>query len=81
MTYKNFKDELKKMKLHFWVLPTYIAIINKRLGGVAYIDTKNRFSVSIISEFYNLDENLQIKVFELATELAKTPLDERGKIQ
>ena len=32
-------------------------------------------------EFSNLDEILQGEVFELVTELAKTPLDERGELE
>lgn len=80
MTYKNFKDEIKKLGLHFWILPTDVAIRNKKLEVVAYIGTKKVFNNSLTSEFFNLDENLQKKLFGLVYLLARTPLDGRGDL-
>ena len=41
---------------------------------------KKRYYINREYEFSNLDEILQGEVFELVTELAKTPLDERGDL-
>lgn len=80
MTYEFFKQEVRKLGLHFWILPTAVAIRNKKLEVVAYIGTKKIFNKSLTSEFCNLDENLQKKLFDLVYLLARTPLDKRGNL-
>lgn len=81
MTYKKFKDEVKKLGLDYYILDTIIGIKNSKSIAICYVDTKKMFCAYQKAEFYSLDESLQKKVFELVTELAKTPLDKRGEIK
>lgn len=80
MTYETFKNEMKKLGLKYRVLITMISVIN----GIEFVCTvgiNERYNLHIYDGFYDFDESLQKKLFRLVTELAKTPLDERGKIK
>lgn len=81
MTYKKFKDEVKKLGLDYYILDTIIGIKNTKSIAICYIDTKKMFCAYQKAEFYSLDEKLQKKVFELIFNLAKTPINERGKLE
>lgn len=81
MTYETFKYEIKKLSLNFYILDTAIVVKNSKSIAICYVDTKKMFCAYQKAEFYSLDEMLQKKLFGLITELAKTPLDERGKIK
>lgn len=93
MTYEEFKYQVRKLGLHFWVLNEVIKVGNVKQGDVnslilhndefeevCNIYTKERFSFYQTREFYNLDECLQHKLFILVFELARTSLDERGDL-
>lgn len=90
MTYEEFKYQVRKLGLHFWILNEVIKVGNVKQGDVnslilhndefeevRNIYTKERFSFYQTREFYNLDECLQHKLFILVFELARTPIDER----
>nr|DAM85317.1 MAG TPA: hypothetical protein [Caudoviricetes sp.] len=79
MTYETFKYEVKKLGLTVHFFDTLIFIKNG-YRTVYCVDTKKRYYINREYEFSNLDEILQGEVFELVTELAKTPLDERGDL-
>lgn len=79
MTYKEFKYEVEKLGLTVHFFGTLIFIKNG-YQTVYCVDTKKRYYINREYEFSNLDEILQGEVFELVTELAKTPLDERGDL-
>lgn len=79
MTYETFKYELRKLGLNVRIFSTLIAVKND-YRTVYYVDTKKRYCINREYEFFNLDEISQGEVFELVTELAKTPLDERGDL-
>lgn len=79
MTYETFKYELRKLGLNVRIFNTLIAVKND-YRTVYYVDTKKRYCINLEYEFFNLDEISQGEVFELVTELAKTPLDERGDL-
>ena len=79
MTYETFKYEIKKLGLNFYILDTAIVVKNSKSIAICYVDTKKMFCAYQKAEFYNLDERLQKKVFELIFNLAKTPLYERGE--
>lgn len=76
MTYCEFKYQVRKLGLGFFVLDTTIAVGKNKT--IYYISTKQRFVAYPKEEFYNLDECLQHKLFILVFELARTSLDERG---
>ena len=80
MTYETFKYEVKKLGLTVHFFDTLIFIKNG-YRTVYCVDTKKRYYINREYEFSNLDEILQGEVFELVTELAKTPLDERGELE
>ena len=93
MTYEEFKYQVRKLGLHFWILNEVIKVGNVKQGDVnslilhndefeevCNIYTKERFSFYQTREFYNLDECLQHKLFILVFELARTSLDERGDL-
>lgn len=80
MTYKEFKYEVEKLGLTVHFFGTLIFIKNG-YQTVYCVDTKKRYYINREYEFSNLDEILQGEVFELVTELAKTPLDERGELE
>lgn len=80
MTYETFKKEVKKLGLECHVLITMISV-NNGFEIMCTVGIEERYNLLVYDRFYNLDENLQKKLFGLITELAKTPLDERGKIK
>lgn len=80
MTYEKFKKEVKKLGLQYGIFDTTI-IVGNGSKSVYFVSGKERYNICVRNEFYNLDESLQKKLFGLITELAKTPLDERGKIK
>lgn len=79
MIYENFKYELKKLDLSYNISYNLISVIVNS-EGVCFVDVKRRYGFYFYCEFNQLDENLQKKLFGLVTELAKTPLDERGDL-
>lgn len=80
MTYKNFKKEVKKLGLKYFIYHTIIIVLND-LVPVCFVNRTKRYKFFLYNDFYKLDESSQKKLFGLVTELAKTPLDERGKIK
>lgn len=80
MTYEFFKKEVKKLGLQYGIFDTTI-IVGNGSKSVYFVSGKERYNICVRNEFYNLDEISQGEVFELVTELAKTPLDERGEIK
>lgn len=81
MMYENFKYGVRKLGLDYYILDTIIGIKNTKSIAICYVDTTKMFCTYQKTEFYNLDESLQKKLFGLITELAKTPLDKRGEIK
>lgn len=94
MTYETFKNEVNKLKLDFRVLDEVITVgnvkhINTSVSGlyinefeaVCNVYIKERFSLYQTYRFYELEESLQEKLFDLVNELAKTPLDQRGELE
>lgn len=81
MTYKEFKYQVKKLGLDYYILDTIIGIKNTKSIAICYVDTRKMFCTYQKTEFYNLDENLQKQVFELIFNLAKTPINERGELE
>lgn len=79
MTYEFFKKEVKKLGLQYGIFDTTI-IVGNGSKSVYFVSGKERYNICVRNEFYNLDEISQGEVFELVTELAKTPLDERGDL-
>lgn len=79
MTYENFKKEVNKLDLSYNISYNLISVIVNS-EGVCFVDGKRRYGFYFYCEFNQLDENLQKKLFGLVTELAKTPLDERGDL-
>lgn len=79
MTYKEFKYEVEKLGLTVHFFDTLIFIKNG-YKTVYYVDIKKRYYINCEYGFSNLDEILQGKVFELVSNLAETPLDERGDL-
>lgn len=91
MTYEFFKQEVRKLGLHFRVLDEAITVgnvkhINTSVSGLYFnefeavcnVHIKERFSLYQTYRFYKLEESLQEKLFDLVNELARTPIDERG---
>lgn len=78
MTYKEFEEEIEKLGLKIFSLNMVVGtkdIFNK---PICFVGANKRYDIYIAKDFYKLDESLQKKLFGLVTELAKTPLDERG---
>lgn len=80
MTYEKFKKEVKKLGFKYLVLIDMISV-NNGFELMCTVEMNKRYNLYIHDDFYKLDESLQKKLFGLVTELAKTPLDERGKIK
>lgn len=93
MTYENFKYEIRKLGLNFWISDTEISVGTVKYGNPEFlglfcsgfkdiycVDAKKRYKAHQTDEFYKLDEGLQKKVFELITLLARTPIDDRGDL-
>lgn len=80
MTYENFKQEIEKLGLNVFALNYIVYVNNDKYKPIYYVGIKKRYDLYPSNGFYNLDESLQHKVFELVNELAKTPLDERGVV-
>lgn len=93
MTCDQFKYELRKLGFNYQVSDTVITVGNIKQGnpeslGLFYqrfenlcsIDTKDRFNLSIKSEFYKLDETSQNNLFDLIFKLIRTPLNDRGDL-
>lgn len=76
MTYENFKQEIEKLGLNVFALNYIVYVNNDKYKPIYYVGIKKRYDLYPSNGFYNLDESLQHKVFELA----KTPLDERGVV-
>ncbi|AKC95465.1 hypothetical protein VC03_02795 [Sneathia vaginalis] len=91
MTYENFKYEIRKLGLYFWISDEIIKVgivkntntdvCNDELEELCSICTKERFSFYQNHRFYKLDKVLQEELFDLVNELAKTPLDQRGELE
>jgi hypothetical protein len=93
MTYENFKYEIRKLGLYFWISDTEISVGTIKHGNVELlgpfcsgfediycIDTKERYKAHQTDEFYKLEESIQKKLFNLITWLARTPIENRGDL-
>lgn len=81
MTYEIFKYKLKTLGFSYNVSNNIINIVNINLKPMCSISTNEWFDVRINNEFYKLDKSLQKILFNLTTELSKTPLDKRGYLK
>lgn len=93
MTYENFKYEIRKLGLNFWISDTEISVGTVKYGNPEFlglfcsgfkdiycIDAKERYKAHQTHEFYKLDDAMQKKVFDLVYLLARTPIDDRGDL-
>ena len=93
MTYEEFKYQIRKMGLYFWISDTEISVGTIKHGNVELlgpfcsgfediycIDTKERYKAHQTDEFYKLEESIQKKLFNLITWLARTPIENRGDL-
>lgn len=90
MTYENFKYEIRKLGLYFWISDEIIKVgivkntntdvCNDELEELCSICTKERFSFYQNHRFYKLDKVLQEELFYLIIKLVQTPIDDRGDL-
>lgn len=79
MTYEFFKNEIKKLGLNYYI-SNHVISVAIGFEDVCYVYTNKRYSTYFYNEFHNLDENVQKKVFRLVFGLARTSLENRGKL-
>ena len=93
MTYEEFKYQIRKMGLYFWISDTEISVGTIKYGNPEFlglfcsgfediycIDTKKRYKAHQTDKFYKLEESIQKKLFNLVALLIRTPIDNRGDL-
>lgn len=93
MIYEDFKYQVRKMGLYFWISDTEISVGTIKYGNPEFlglfcsgfediycIDTKERYKAHQTDKFYKLEESIQKKLSYLVALLAKTPIDNRGDL-
>ena len=83
MKYSEFIREVEKMGLNTTTVNGCVEVLNKYGEMLLYVDMDYDFSISTEYtsfdelDFDELDKEIKKKLFNLAVELASTPLDER----
>lgn len=83
MTYEEFKYQVRKLGLYFNTSDEVIKVgtfDGNKFEEVCNIYLTKRFSFYQTHKFYELDESLRKKVFELVTWLSRTAIDNRGDL-
>lgn len=80
MTYENFKYEIRKLGLNFYILNDLISVQDSKGNALYYVDTTNPYIVYYTKRFSKLDDAIQEKLFYLIILLARTPVDDRGDL-
>lgn len=79
MTYEEFGEEIKKLKLGFdYDYPIVTVYDPKHLCSLVYISQTKLNRVIVLPNVLYLPKNVGHKLLTLCYELARTPLDERG---
>lgn len=81
ITYEIFKQEIEKLGLKFFTLNMVVGVKYTFNKHICYVGVSKMYDVYIAKDFYKLNGDLQKKLFELANELAQTPLEDRGYLK
>lgn len=80
MTYENFKYEVRKLGLNFYVLNDLISVQDSERNALYSVDTTKQYIIYPTKRFSQLDNAMQEKLFYLIILLARTPIDDRGDL-
>ena len=78
MKYSEFKRDVEAMGLKIGIYGGYIDVLDEHDEPLLNVNTEYNFSICTdYSKFDELDKEIKKKLFNLAVELASTPLQER----
>lgn len=80
MTYENFKYEVRKLGLNFYVLNDLISVQDSERNALYSVDTTKPYIIYHTKRFSELDDTTQEKLFYLIILLARTSIDDRGDL-
>lgn len=80
MTYENFKYEVRKLGLNFYILNDLISVQDSERNALYSVDTTKPYIICHTKRFSELDDTTQEKLFYLIILLARTSIDDRGDL-
>lgn len=80
MTYENFKYEVRKLGLNFYILNDLISVQDSERNALYSVDTTKPYIIYHTKRFSELDDTTQDKLFGLIALLARTPIENRGDL-
>lgn len=80
MTYENFKYEIRKLGLNFYILNDLICVQDSKGNALYSVDTTKPCIVCHTKRFSKLDDTTQKAVFTLVCLLARTNINDRGDL-
>lgn len=80
MTYENFKYEVRKLGLNFYVLNDLISVQDDKRNALYSVDTTKPYIIYHTKRFSELDDTTQEKLFYLIILLARTSINDRGDL-
>ncbi|MDK9580820.1 hypothetical protein QQA45_04730 [Sneathia sanguinegens] len=80
MTYENFKYEVRKLGLNFYILNDLISVQDSERNALYSVDTTKQYIIYPTKRFSQLDNAMQEKLFYLIILLARTLIENRGDL-
>lgn len=80
MTYENFKYEVRKLGLNFYILNDLISVQDSERNALYSVDTTKPYIIYHTKRFSELDDTTQDKLFGLIALLARTSIENRGDL-